>query len=114
MPAIARNLRGKQTDAERLLWRHIRGRQLDGHKFRRQHPVSGFVADFACPEAGLVIELDGGQHAANGRMDRQREQALECEGYRVLRFWNNQVLTETAEVPEEIRRQLAGGKKSDR
>ena len=94
----ARALRDGSTDAERLLWRHLRDRRLDGHKFRRQHPVGPYFADFACVEARLVIELDGGQHfepnAAGA--DARRTQVLAANGFHVLRFDNRQVFVETA------------------
>ncbi|MBI5522944.1 MAG: endonuclease domain-containing protein [Desulfarculus sp.] len=88
----ARGLRRRQTDAERLLWRKLRARSLADYKFRRQHPLGPFIVDFVCTEKKLVIEADGGQHAANARRDRRREQYLASQGYRVLRFWNTDVL----------------------
>jgi very-short-patch-repair endonuclease len=80
------------TDAERCLWRLIRDRQLGGWRFRRQHPIGRYVADFACVEALLVIEVDGAQHAESSR-DQVRDEYLRLRGWRVLRFWNNDVLT---------------------
>lgn len=85
-------LRKNQTDAERLVWYHLRNRRLAGHKFRRQHPIGPFIVDFACVEEHLIIELDGGQHAIQGEHDGQRSRYLESRGYKVMRFWNNQVL----------------------
>lgn len=90
----ARELRKHMTDAERLLWSRLRRRQVYGLHFRRQHPIGPFIADFACPGAGLVIELDGGQHARAKDKDAARTQWLEHAGYRVLRFWNTDVLTQ--------------------
>lgn len=84
-------LRNNATDAERRLWRHLSRRQLEGFKFSRQMPVGPFVCDFMCRERRLVIELDGGQHAESIR-DASRTEFLESEGYRVIRFWNNEVL----------------------
>jgi adenine-specific DNA-methyltransferase len=81
------------TDAERLLWRHLRLRQASTHKFRRQYAIGTYIADFVCIKAGLVVEVDGGQHASSVQHDELRTQTLEKRGYRVLRFWNNDVLT---------------------
>ena len=86
----ARELRHGATDAEQHLWRRLRDRRLSGHNFRRQHPVGGFIADFACLEAKLIVEVDGGQHfEAEGEMkDQRRTASLECAGFAVLRFDN--------------------------
>jgi very-short-patch-repair endonuclease len=89
---LARHLRGAATDAERLLWKHLRLRNVDGYKFRRQYPIGKFIADFACLEAMLVIEIDGSQHIDSGEYDAARTKAIEVEEFRVLRFWNNEVL----------------------
>ena len=94
------------TDAERLLWRHLRAGRLDGVKFRRQHPVSGYVADFCAYSRGLIIELDGGQHADQVAYDARRSEALSRKGYRVIRFWDNEVLTNMEGVLEAIRTAL--------
>ena len=99
---LARALRKRLTDAERLLWRHLRNRELGGWKFRRQYPVGPFIVDFICVEKNLVIEVDGGQHAENEEPDLQRSAYLNKMGYRVCRFWNNQVLQETEGVLEAI------------
>ncbi len=88
----ARNLRQLSTDAERLLWRRLRDRQLAGLKFRRQHRLGNFIVDFVCLEQRLILELDGGQHAIQQQADAHREAFLMGLGYRVLRFWNNEVL----------------------
>ncbi len=88
----ARQLRRNQTEAERKLWLWLRDRGLDGEKFRRQHPIGYFIVDFCCPERSLVIELDGGQHATRMEADRERTEFLEQSGYRVLRFWNHEVI----------------------
>ncbi|MBR9814248.1 endonuclease domain-containing protein [bacterium] len=103
---LARTLRQSSTDAERLLWYHIRNRHLDGLKFRRQYPVVGYVADFACLDAKLLVELDGSQHGAPPAMraDQRRTEALSNSGFVVLRFWNNEVLTDTNRVLAEILR----------
>ena len=102
---IARKLRADQTDAEERLWLHLRGRRLDGEKFVRQLQIDAYVADFACRTARLAIELDGGQHEAT--RDAARTAIIENYGYRVLRFWNHDVLQNTDGVLEAIRQELA-------
>nr|VFJ96659.1 MAG: Very-short-patch-repair endonuclease [Candidatus Kentron sp. LFY] len=99
----ARSLRQNATDAEKLLWRHLRNRQLSGFKFRRQMPVEPYIVDFACLEAKLIIELDGGQHAEQQTYDQNRSRVLGSRGYRVLRFWNNEMLRDMDAVLERIR-----------
>ena len=99
----ARALRKGMTDAERLLWRYLRNRQVGGCKFRRQHPVGSFIVDFVCIEKRLIIELDGSQHAFSIASDVERTNYLKEEGYRVMRFWNNEVLQETDAVLSAIR-----------
>ena len=86
---FARRLRGAMTDAEREIWHHLRNRALMGCKFRRQHPVGPYIVDFACLERRLVVELDGGQHQEAS--DAARTRLLSGHGFRVLRFWNNDV-----------------------
>ncbi len=88
----ARALRADMTAAERKLWHAIRGKQVYSHRFRRQHPVGAYIADFACIEKLLVIELDGGQHQEQLAYDERRTAFLEMRGWQVLRFWNNDVL----------------------
>ncbi|MFA6228766.1 MAG: endonuclease domain-containing protein [Rhodanobacter sp.] len=88
----ARGLRQSMTDAEQKLWRHLRNRQLCGHKFRRQHEIDHCIVDFVCPDTMLIVELDGGQHADQLDYDERRTRHLQSRGYRVLRFWNNDVL----------------------
>lgn len=90
---IARDLRHSQTDAENLLWPKLRFIRSNGIRFRRQHPVGHYIVDFICLEKRLIIEVDGGQHAENEEQDSKRTKWLEDEGYRVIRFWNNDVLT---------------------
>lgn len=102
----ARALRTGATEAERKLWQYLRGRQLHGLKFRRQLPIAGYVADFACIEAGVVIELDGGQHLDRQEYDEERTRKFAVNGYRVLRYWNDDVLVRTQDVLDEIHRQL--------
>jgi very-short-patch-repair endonuclease len=93
-------LRTQPTDAERLLWQKLRGEQL-GVKFRRQHPYLDYVLDFVCIDRKLVIEVDGGQHLESER-DRPRDRDLEAAGFKVLRFWNNDVLGQIDAVLEKI------------
>lgn len=102
----ARELRQRMTDAEQRLWYHLRARRLGGFKFRRQHAVGPYVVDFVCKEAKLIVEADGGQHAADGARDARRTRYLENRGYRVLRFWNDEVLRDTRAVLEGIEQAL--------
>ena len=88
----ARDLRLRMTDAERKLWFALRNRRFAGFKFRRQVPIERFIADFVCFEARLVIEVDGGQHADSIR-DQKRDRWFAANGFRVMRFWNNEVLS---------------------
>jgi len=105
MPLIdkARTLRKNQTDVEEILWQQLRNRHLCGYKFRRQFPIAPYIADFACLELKLIIELDGGQHADQISYDNQRRLFLEQRGFKVIRFWNNDVIENTAGVLESIR-----------
>jgi len=93
-------LRKEMTDAERRLWQYLRGGRLEGHKFRRQHPVPPYVIDFCCVEARLAIELDGSQHTEAA--DAARSRYLESQGWRIVRFWDNDVLSNTDAVVEAI------------
>ncbi len=102
----ARELRRNQTDAEQLLWRSLKSRQLNGYEFRRQFPVHPYIVDFACLSENLIVELDGGQHTEQLDYDEKRTAFLESKGYRVIRFWNNEVLNQLPDVVEEIARQL--------
>ena len=99
----ARALRKHQTDAEDLLWYRLRNRQLLVLKFRRQRPVGKYIADFACVEIGLVIELDGGQHGEQAAYEGARETEMKALGFATLRFWDHEVLKETDAVMEKIR-----------
>ena len=98
----ARKLRSDSTEAERKLWLHLRGNRLEGWKFRRQVPIGRYIVDFLCLDAKLVIEVDGGQHDAHRAKDEARTRAIEQFGFRVVRFWNNDVLANTAGVLEQI------------
>ena len=89
--ATARKLRKSSTEAEAILWAHLRNRRLDGLKFRRQVPIAGYIADFACIEPKIVIEVDGSQHADDVLKDAARTAALDAAGFILLRFWNNDV-----------------------
>ncbi len=99
---LALNLRKSMTDAERVLWYNLRDRRLGGWKFRRQHAVGPFIVDFVCLEKKLVIEVDGGQHAEMIVQDDNRTEYLSKSGYKIVRFWNNQVLQETEAVLQVI------------
>lgn len=98
----ARSLRETPTDVESLRWYHLRDRRLSDHEFRRQRPIGPYFADFACLEAKLIVERDGGQHADAASYDENRTRFMQAQGYRVLRFWNNEVLTQTDAVRERI------------
>lgn len=102
----AQRLRNNSTDAERLLWLELRQRRLAGHKFSRQIPLGPFICDFVCRRAMLVIELDGGQHSANADEDAQRTRFIERAGYRLVRFWNNEVMENMEGVLRTILRAL--------
>src|SRR5439155_169693 len=96
----SRHLRHHQTDAENLLWRHIRGRRLQEFRFKRQKVIGEYIVDFYCAKAGLIIELDGGQHAEDSaiKYDQERTSFLQEQSFRVIRFWNNEVLSKTEDV----------------
>lgn len=103
----ARILRQDMTEAERQIWQILRSRQIQGRKFRRQVPIGPYIADFVCHEARLIVEIDGGQHDGSSRREARRTEFLEKEGYRVLRFWNDEVLSNLAGVYATIAEQLA-------
>jgi very-short-patch-repair endonuclease len=98
----ARELRHNATDAERKLWPYLSARKLRGVRFNRQFPIGQFIGDFVSREIGLVIELDGGQHAIDMEYDAGRTRFLEAQGYRVIRFWNNEVMENVEGVVSEI------------
>ncbi|MBI4743833.1 MAG: endonuclease domain-containing protein [Actinobacteria bacterium] len=103
MKNITKQLRKNLTDAERLLWRHLRAKQLEGMKFRRQEPIGKYIVDFVCFEKKVIIEVDGGQHSEETEKDNERDEWFKIQGFKVLRFWNNEVLTNTEGVLEAIR-----------
>ena len=102
MKQLARSLRKNQTDAERKLWRCLRARELCGFKFRRQYPIAPCIVDFICVEKRLIVEIDGGQHATMTEIDNTRTEFLNARGYRVLHFWNNEVLQQLDAVLAKI------------
>lgn len=102
----ARSLRRRQTEAEKFLWQHIRNRRLSGCKFRRQHPISPYIVDFACLEKKLIIELDGSQHLEAKEPDKRRDNFLKEKGFTVLRFWNHEIFAKTEAVLQLIYHKL--------
>jgi very-short-patch-repair endonuclease len=102
----ARQLRRDQTDAEKKLWSRLRAKRFSQFHFRRQFPIGNFIADFACPQSGLVIELDGGQHLEQAGKDAWRTALIEQRGFSVIRFWDNEVLTDIDGVMERIAQYL--------
>ena len=102
----SRQLRKNLTDAEQKLWNHIRKRQLHGYKFRRQAPIGKYIVDFVCFEKQLIIELDGGQHAGHEDYDNYRSEWLKSQGFKVIRFWNHDVLKQVDAIKEVIARNL--------
>ncbi len=102
----AKNLRKQSTDTERHLWYNLRANRL-GFKFKRQVPIGTYIVDFVCLEKRLIVELDGGQHLDNQKYDMKRTAWLNARGFKVLRFWNNDVLQQTTSVIEVIMHALA-------
>ena len=102
MKSRARSLRRNSTDAEIILWQHLRGRRLLGYKFRRQVPVGKYIVDFLCEDQAIVIELDGGQHMEQERYDQTRTNWLQANGFLVLRFWNNDIAENLEGVLESL------------
>jgi very-short-patch-repair endonuclease len=100
----AKSLRKRTTDAEQLLWGHLRAKRFGGLKFRRQQPIGASIVDFVCFEKKIIVELDGGHHALPAEMqkDSKRDRWFEAQGYKVLRFWDNEVLTNIQGVLEVI------------
>ncbi len=104
--ARARTLRQNMTEAERRLWQRMRSHQIKGYKFRRQVPIGHYIADFVCHEARLIVEIDGGQHDRSSPREVERSGFLENQGYRILRFWNIEVLENLDGVHETIADEL--------
>ena len=102
----SRALRAEPNNAEHRLWSRLRDRRLTGLKFRRQYAIGNFIADFVCPEIGLIVEVDGGQHAMQRSQDDARTRRLNDLGYRVIRFWANEVLSRTDDVVREILKEI--------
>jgi very-short-patch-repair endonuclease len=106
---LARSLRAQQTPAEKLLWSQLRGGQIGGFKLRRQFPIGEFIADFCCPEKRLVIELDGSQHGEDAfqiELDRRRSALLAKRGFRVVRFWNEDIFSNIDNILEQLLAEL--------
>ncbi len=101
---LARNLRKSSTESEKLLWKHLRLKQLEGLKFRRQQPIGNYIVDFVCFSKRIIIELDGGQHAIEENKDCERDRWLKSQGFTILRFWNNEVMSNTESILELIRK----------
>ncbi len=106
MKSLARTLRRQATDAEHLLWKHLRGRRLAGYKFRRQVVIEPYIVDFVCFETKLIVEADGGQHIEQMQYDEKRTAILQSLGYEVMRFWNNEILGNVNAVLEQIQYRL--------
>ena len=105
LQGFARELRNNATDVERLLWSRLRNSQVEGVKFRRQQPIESYIVDFVSFDKKVVVELDGGQHSESADYDSQRDNCLNANGFKVLRFWNNDVLKNIEGVLEVIRQQ---------
>jgi len=99
---IAKILRKRPTEAEKFMWRYLRSKQLEGLKFRRQEPIGNYVVDFVCYEKKIIVEIDGGQHCAE--RDGNRNRWLESQDFKILRFWNTEVLKNAQGVWEVIRK----------
>ena len=103
---FAKGMRHQPTNAETLIWTALRGARLQGFKFKRQQPIGTYIVDFVCFEHSLIIEIDGGQHGDEVSKDRERSNWLRRQGFRVLRFWNNEVMERKDDVLESIIRAL--------
>ncbi len=107
MPNLrARQMRNHPTEAESLLWQHLRRSQILGRKFRRQEPMGPYIVDFLCFDPMLVIEIDGSQHTGLIAYDAERSSFLAGRGFKVIRFWNHEVLAQTDRVREAIRQRI--------
>ena len=98
----AKLLRKNQTEAEKLLWYHLRAHRLGGYKFRRQAPIDNYIVDFVCFNPKLIIELDGGQHLEQVSYDTYRSDILKSKGFKIIRFWNDIILKDVESVKETI------------
>lgn len=103
---IARKLRKNSTKTEEYLWRYLKNRYIEGFKFRKQEPIRQYVIDFVNFEKKIIVELDGGQHIIMKAKDHERDRWLKKQGFKVLRFWDNEVLKNIEGVLETIRREL--------
>jgi very-short-patch-repair endonuclease len=103
---FVKHLRQNMTRAEWKLWHHLRRKQIGGLRFRRQYPIGDYIVDFICLPARLIIEVDGGQHAQMEQEDAQRTAWLESQGFRVIRFWNNEVMETMEHVIETIQSEV--------
>lgn len=114
---FARAMRADSTKAENVLWQALCNKQLEGLKFKRQVPLDGFILDFVCFDARLIVEVDGGQHSEAAR-DLARDRHFEAEGFRIIRFWNDEVLKNfdgvCLTILHEARSRLPGGRSQDR
>jgi very-short-patch-repair endonuclease len=106
MESFAKKLRQQSTDAERLLWKYLRAHRMAGYKFKRQVVIEPYIVDFVCLEARLIVEADGGQHLEQTDADSRRTVFLESLGYKVIRFWNHEILGDTQTVLEQIHSHL--------
>lgn len=106
MKSLARMLRRNSTNAEQLLWYHLRAHRMAGYKFKRQAIIGSYIVDFVCFEVRLVIEADGGQHSEQVEEDKRRTTLLKSKGFRVIRFWNHEILFDTRNVLHEIHNRL--------
>jgi very-short-patch-repair endonuclease len=103
---FAHQLRKKSTEAEKILWRHLRLKQIEGCKFRRQQPIEDYIVDFVSFDKRIIIEVDGGQHATDKINDSARDAWFRANGFEVLRFWNNEIFENLDGVLEVIRNTL--------
>ena len=103
---FAKAMRHQPTNAETLIWTALRGARLQGFKFKRQQPIGVYIVDFVCFEHSLIIEIDGGQHGDEVSKDQARSDWLQSQGFRVMRFWNNEVIERKDDVLESIIRAL--------
>jgi len=106
MDSLAKKLRQQSTDAERILWKYLRAHRMAGYKFRHQVVIEPYIVDFMCLKARLIVEADGGQHLEQLDSDTKRTILLESLGYKVIRFWNHEILGNTETVLEQIHSHL--------